>query len=139
MVYLCSTYFQRIKSKHRTKMRRKIDWNRDKNSNNFTFSILFANYKREEVEIRHVPYCYEKTQLPSLVSTQLVFFDNFQIKQVSGPPTTIRKNEYNVFSPRYEEGKVDVEICVYDTTNQQKRATFHHDQEGRFCLGVRRK
>ena len=56
------------------------------NSTYFTFSVLFAKYKREEVEIRHVPYFYDKYQLPSLASTQLVFFDRVHVKQVYGPP-----------------------------------------------------
>ena len=77
-----------------------IDRNKDNNSNNFTFSILFANYKRGEVKIRPVPSCYDKKQRPSLTSTQLVFFDEDHIKQVSGPPTTSQKNVYNVFSNR---------------------------------------
>ena len=59
----------------------------------FTFSILFAKYKREEVEIRHVPSCYDKTQLPSLTSTQLVFFDEVRVKQVCGPPSTSPSND----------------------------------------------
>ena len=37
-----------------------LDRNKDNNSTYFTFSILFTKYKREEVEIRHVPYCYNK-------------------------------------------------------------------------------
>ena len=37
--------------------------------------------------------------------------------------------------PRYEEGKVDVERCVYDTNNQPKRETFKYEQDGIFCLG----
>ena len=41
-----------------------------------------------------------------------------------------------MFTPRYEEVKVDVERGVYDTKNQLKRATFKYEQEGRFCLGV---
>ena len=35
----------------------------------FTSSIFFAKYKREEVEVRHVPSCYGKTQLPSVFFT----------------------------------------------------------------------
>ena len=31
---------------------------------------------------------------------------------------------------------MDVERGVYNTKNQPKRATFKHEQEGRFCLGV---
>ena len=98
--------------------------NKDNNSTYFTFSILFAKYKREEVEIRHVPSCYEKNQLPSLTSTQLVFFDEVHAKQVSGPHTTSRLNEYNVLFPKNEEGKVDVKRGVYERNNQPKKATF---------------
>ena len=110
--------------------------NKDINSTYFTFSILFAKYKREEVEIRHVPSCYEKIQLPSLTSTQIVFFDEVHVKKVCGPPSTSRLNDCNVLFPRNEEGKVDVERGVYETKNQPKRATFKYEQEGRFCLGV---
>ena len=102
----------------------------------FTFSIFFAKYKREEAEIRHVPYFYDKNQLPSLASTELVFFDEVNVKQVYGPPSTSRVNECNVLFPRNEEGKVDVERGVYETNNQPKKATFKYKQEGRFCLGV---
>ena len=62
--WLCSTEFQRIKSKYISKLRKMIYRNKDKNSTYFTFSTLFTKYKREEVEIRHVPFCYEKNQLP---------------------------------------------------------------------------
>ena len=110
--------------------------NKDNNSTYFTFSILFAKYKREEVEIRHVPSCYDKYQLPSLISTQLVLFDEFHVKQVCGPPSTSRSNECNILFPRNEEGKVDVERDVYDTKNQPKRATFKYKQEGQFCIGL---
>ena len=88
------------------------------------------------MEIRHVPYCYDKKQLPSLAPTQLVFFDEVHVKQVCGPPSTSQVNECNVLFPRNEERKVDVEIGVYETNNQTKRATFKYEQEGRFCLGV---
>ena len=112
--------------------------NKDNNSTYFTFSILFAEYKRKEVEIRHVPSCYDKTQLPSLTSTQPVFFDEFHVKQVCGPPSTSHSNECNIVFPRNEEGEVDVERGVYNTNNQPKKATFKCEQEGRFCLGVAR-
>ena len=102
----------------------------------FTFSILFAKYKREELEIRHVPYCYDKTQLLSLTSTQLVFLDEVHAKQVCGPPSTSHSNEFNIVFPRNEEGEVDVERGVYNRSNQLKRATFKYEQEGRFFLGV---
>ena len=110
--------------------------NKDNNSTYFNFSILFAKYKREEVEIRHVPSCYNKYQLPSLTSTQLVFFDEVHVKKVCGPPSTSRSNECNILFPRNEEVEVDVKRGVYDTNNQPKRASFKYEQEGRFCLGV---
>ena len=53
----CSTEFQTRKSKW------EIKWkyvNKDNSLTNFTFSILFVIYKREEVEIRHEPSWYEK-------------------------------------------------------------------------------
>ena len=71
-----------------------------------------------------------------MASTQLVFFDEFHVKQVSGTPTTSQVNDYNVLFPRYEEGKVDVERGAYDTNNQPKKSNFKYDQEGQFCLGV---
>ena len=86
--------------------------------------------------IRHVPSCYDKYQLHSLISTQLVLFDKVCVKQVCGPPTTSRVNEHNILFPRNGEGKVDVEIGVCDTNNQPKRASFKYKQEGLFCLGV---
>ena len=98
--------------------------NKDNNSTYFTFSILFAKHKREEMEISHVPYCYDKTKLPSLKPTRLVLFDKAHVKQVSGPPTTIRVNGYNVLFPRNEEGKVDVGSGVYETNNQPKKSNI---------------
>ena len=88
------------------------------------------------MEIRHVPSCYDKTQLTSLTSTQLVFFDEVHVKQICGPPSTSHSNECNIVFPRNEEGEVDVERGFYNTNNQPKRATFKYEQEGRFCLGV---
>ena len=88
------------------------------------------------MEIRHVPSCYDKTQLPSLTSTQLVFFDEVHVKQVCGRPSTSLPNQCNIVFPRNKEGEVDVERGVYNTNNQLKRATFKYEQEGRFCLGV---
>ena len=58
------------------------------------------------------------------------------MKKVSRPPTTSRVNDYNVLSPKYEKGKVDLERGVYDMKNQQNKATFKYDQEGQFFLGV---
>ena len=88
------------------------------------------------MDIRHVPSCYEKNQLPSLTSTQLVFFDKVHVNQVYGPPTTSRVNECNDLFPINEEGKVDMKRGVYETNNQRKKATLKSEQEGRFCLGV---
>ena len=88
------------------------------------------------MEIRHVPSCYDKTQLPSLTSTQFVFFDEVHVKQVCGPPATSLTNECNIVFSRNEEGGVDVERAVYNTNNQPKRATFKYKQEGKFCLGM---
>ena len=49
-----------------------------------------------------------KNQLPFLVSTQLVFFDETHIQQSCGPLTTSQIKEYNVLFPIYKEGNVDV-------------------------------
>ena len=51
---LCSTNFQRIKSKSISKLQKILDRNKDNNSTYFTFSILVAEYKGGEVEIRRV-------------------------------------------------------------------------------------
>ena len=98
--WLCSTVFHIIKSKYISKFRKTLDRNKDNNSTYFNFSVLFAKYKRDEVEIRHAPSCYEKNQLPSLKSTQFLLFDEVHVKQVSGPHTTSRVNEYNFLFPR---------------------------------------
>ena len=97
---------------------------------------MFAKYKREEVEIRHLPSCYDKTQIPSFSSTQFVFFEEVHVKQVCGPPSTSLPNERNIVFPRNEKGEVDLERGVYNTNNQPKKATFKYEQEGQFCLGV---
>ena len=76
------------------------------------------------MEIRHVPSCYDKNQIPSLTSNQLVFFDEVHVKQVSVPPRTSRVNGCNVLFQRNEEGKVDMKRDVYETKNQPKKATF---------------
>ena len=88
------------------------------------------------MEIRHAPSCYEKKQLPSLTSTQLVFFDEVHVKQICGPPSTSRVNGCNVLFPKNEEGNVDVKRGVYETNNQPKKSTFNYEQEVRFCLRV---
>ena len=62
----------------------------------FTFYVFFGLQKNEEVERRHVPSYYDKNQHYFLASTQLVFFDQIHIQQISGPPTTSQINEYNV-------------------------------------------
>ena len=110
--------------------------NEDKSLNHFTFSVLFVFYKREEVEIRHEPSWYDKEQLPSMASTQLVFFNEFHVQQVSGTPVTSKVNKHNIRFPRDEEGNIDVKNGQYGTKNQPKKATFNYEQEGRFCLGV---
>ena len=129
----CSIDFQRRKSRY--KIKRKAV-NKDNNSTHFTFFILFVIYKREEVKIRHEPYWYDKEQLPYMKSTQIVFFNEVHIQQVSGWPVTSKVNKNNIWFPRNEEGKIDVKTCKYDTNNQPKKATFKYEQEGRFCLGV---
>ena len=84
------------------------------------------------MEIRHEPYWYDKEQLPSLTSTQLVFFDEVHVQQGSGPPVKIKVNKHNIRFPRYEEGNIDVKNGKYDTNNQPKKLTFKYEQEGRF-------
>ena len=110
--------------------------NKDNSLTHFTFSVFFVYYKRGEVEIRHEPSWYDKEELPSLTSTQLVFFDEIHIRQICGPPVTSSVNEHNIQFPRDEEGNVDVKNGQYETNNQPKKATFKYEQEGSFCLGV---
>ena len=86
------------------------------------------------MEIRHEPSWYEKEQPPSLTSTQLVFFNEVHVQQVSGPPVTSKVNEHNIWFPRNEEGNIDVKNGEYETENKPKKATFEYEQEGRFCL-----
>ena len=88
------------------------------------------------MEIRHEPSWYKKEQLPSLKSTQLVFFDEFHVQQVFGPPVTSKVKKHNIRFPRYEEGNVGVKNGQYGTNNQPEKSTFKYEQEGRFCLGV---
>ena len=71
-----------------------------------------------------------------MTSTQLLFFDKINVKQVYGPPTTSRVEECNVLFPRNEEGKLDVKWCVYETNNQPNKTTFKYEQEVWFCLRV---
>ena len=82
------------------KKRNKV--NKDNSLTNFTFSVLFFYYKREEVELRHEPSWYDKEELPSLTSTQLVFFDEIHIQKYFGPPVTSSVNEHNIWFPRDE-------------------------------------
>ena len=49
---------------------------------------------------------------------------------------TSKVNEHSIRFPRDEEGEIDVKTGKYETDNQQKKATFKYEQEGRFCLGV---
>ena len=86
------------------------------------------------MEIRHEQSWYDKEKLPSLTSTQLVFFDEVHSQQVSGPPVTSKVNKHNIRFPRDEEGNIDVKNGEYITSNQTKMATFKYEQEGRFCL-----
>ena len=110
----CLTDFQRRKSK----CGGKNEVNKDNSLTHFTFSVLFVYYRREEVEIRHEPSWYDKEQLPSLTSTQLVFLDEIHIQQIFGPPLTSSVNEHNIQFPRDEEGNVDVKNGQYGTNNQ---------------------
>ena len=71
-----------------------------------------------------------------MTSTELVFFNDVHIQQVSEPPTTSKLNEHNIRFTRDEEGNIDVKIGKYDTNNQPKKSTFKYKQEGRFCLSV---
>ena len=86
--------------------------------------------------IRHEPSWYDKEQLRSLTSTQLVFFDEIHIQKMCGPHVTSLVNKHNIRFPRDEEGNVDVKNVQYGTNNQPKKFTFRYEQEGRFCLGV---
>ena len=88
------------------------------------------------MEIRHETSWYNKEKLPSLTSTQLVFFDEIHVQQVCGPPVTSKVDEHNIWFTRDEEGNVDVKNGQYGKNNQPKKATFKCEQEGRFCLGV---
>ena len=72
----------------------------------------------------HVPSWYDKEQLSSLESTQICFFDESHIQQISGPPTTSMLNEPNIQFPRYEEGDIGVKSGKYDKKNQPKKANF---------------
>ena len=71
-----------------------------------------------------------------MTSTQIIFFNEVHIQQVSWTPVASKLNKDNIFFPRYEEGNIDVKKGKYETNNQPKKATFKYEQEGRFCLGV---
>ena len=78
----------------------------------------------EEVVIRHELSLYDKEQLPYLTSTQIVFFGEVHIQQVSGPPVTSKVNKHNIRFPRDEEGNIDIKNGKYDANNQPKSSTF---------------
>ena len=80
------------------------------------------------MEIRYEPFWYDKEQLPYLTSTQIVFFNEVHIQQVSGPPVIIKVNEHNMRFTRYEEVKIDVKTGKYDTNNQPKKSTLKYEQ-----------
>ena len=120
----CSTNFQKIKSKYISKLRKMVYRNKDNHSTYFTFSVLFEKYKRGEVEIRHVPSCYNKSQLPSLTSTQLLFLDEVHVKKVCGPPSTSRVNECKCFVSKKCRRESGCKNRFYETNNQPKKATF---------------
>ena len=88
------------------------------------------------MEIRPETYLYDKEQLPSLISTQLVLFDEAHIEQVSGLTVPSKVNKHKIRFPRDEEGKIDVITGKYDTNNKPKKATFNYEQEVRFCISV---
>ena len=77
----------------------------------------------------HEPSWYDKEQLPYLKSTQIVFFDRFQIQKVSGPPMTSKLNKHNIRFPRYEEGNIDVKTGRYDTDNQPQKASMNKRED----------
>ena len=126
----CPTDFQRIKSNYISK------WQKNYTETKMTTRLIstspycFAKYKREEVEIRHVPSCYDKSQIPSLTPTQLVFFDEVHVKQVCGPPATSHSNECNIVFPRNEEGEVDVERGFYNTKISRREQPLSTSKRG---------
>ena len=113
-----STDFLRRKSKCKKK---RNELNKDNSLTHFTLSVLLVFYKREEVEIRHEPYWYNKRQIPSLTSTQIVFFDEIHVQQVCGPPVSSKVNEHNIRFPREEEGNIDVKkLSIWDKQSTEK-------------------
>ena len=88
------------------------------------------------MEISYEPSWYDREQLLSMTSTQIVFFVEVHIQQVRGPLVTNKVNEINICFTRGEEGNIDVKNDKYDTNNQPKQSSLKYEQEGRFCLGV---
>ena len=80
------------------------------------YFLVWAKGRRYKEGVCHTDI---KNQLPSLSSTQLVFFDTINIQQSCGPSTTSHLNKYNISFPEDKEGKVDVENCVYDMKNKK--------------------
>ena len=71
-----------------------------------------------------------------MTATQIVFFDEVHIQEVSGPPVTSKLNEVNIHFSRDEEVNIDVKKVKYVTNNQPKKSIIKYEQGGRFCLGV---
>ena len=88
------------------------------------------------MEISHDPSWYDKEQLPYLTSTQIIFFNEVHIQQVSVTPVTSKVNEHKIRFPRYEEVNIYVKNGKYDTDNQPKKDTFKYEQEGSLFFGV---
>ena len=112
-----STDFHRRKSKWEIKCK---DVNKDNNLTNFTFSIFFVIYKREEAEISNEPSWYDKEQLPSMTSTHIFSFNEVHFQQVSGPHVTSKVNKHNIRFPRDEGGNIDVKTGKYDKKINKK-------------------
>ena len=85
-----------------------------KTRTHLTFFIVFGLHKSDELEVGHVLSYYNKNQLPSLASTQLIFFYEIHIQQISGSSTTSWLNEYTISFPRDKDGKLDEENGIYD-------------------------
>ena len=97
----------------------------------FTFSVLFVILKREEAEIRYEPPWYDKEQLLSLTSTQLVFFDEVHIEQFSGPPVTSKLNGHNISFPRDKEENNDIKMVnMTQAINQKRPPSSMNKKEG---------
>ena len=101
----------------------KVSKKRQKNvktKTHYNLSILFGLHKRGEVEIRHIPSCYEQINFLLWHKPSLYFYET-HIQLISDPTKTIRLNEYNVLFPRDKYGKVDVKNGICDMNNQQKK------------------